>query len=225
MRQCSILSTDASANTFADATSNKNHAVGGGNSVLSVDGRIGQARRLNGNGRPIVIPDAPSLRLPGDFSAGLWLAADTTATWKIWRYMLSKGDGTANNSNYHILFYEDSLSKEIVGGYHDGSAPSSQCEVPAFPWRDGAWHFVQLVKKNGDIVLYLDGEARARTTGASMAITSNADVKIGSDYLEQCVFTGSIDEVRISAVAHGPAWIKLCYENQRADQNVVKVHQ
>jgi hypothetical protein len=35
-------------------------------------------------------------------------------------------------------------------------------------------------------------------------------------------WNGLIDEVRVSGVLRSPDWIRLCYENQRADQTLVK---
>jgi hypothetical protein len=34
-------------------------------------------------------------------------------------------------------------------------------------------------------------------------------------------FKGMIDEIRISNVAYGPDWIKLCYMNQKAQDALV----
>jgi hypothetical protein len=88
------------------------------------------------------------------------------------------------------------------------------------------------VRMGTDQHFYLNGELVDTTISISPGSApryTGDDVTIGkflsipADTIEgKCPFHGKIDEVRISNVAHGPDWIKLCYMNQKEPDALVK---
>jgi len=84
------------------------------------------------------------------------------------------------------------------------------------------WTQVVHTYENGDSRVYVNGRLDGVSTSADapLAIQSPANMWIGGWY-DDYRFVGDIDEVRISKVARSADWIKLEYENQKAQQTLV----
>jgi hypothetical protein len=100
----------------------------------------------------------------------------------------------------------------------------------------GVWTHVEGVRSGPNQYFYVNGALCASLAADTMQpgnttysrITSN-DVCIGrlpvinNPGQTWRYFTGAIEEVRISSVAHNADWIKLCYMNQRPDDKLVSL--
>ena len=88
------------------------------------------------------------------------------------------------------------------------------------------WHYITAYfLTTGSCNLYLDGVLKSGATGSPPVITSGTDnLTIGrtTSYSNDKEYYGSIDEVRVENVSRTAAWVKLCYENQRQDQTLIK---
>ena len=72
---------------------------------------------------------------------------------------------------------------------------------------------------SGDGRVYINGRLEGEEHPL-LDIKSPERMWVGGWY-DNFDFDGDIDEVRISKVARSPAWIKLEYENQKANQELV----
>jgi hypothetical protein len=84
------------------------------------------------------------------------------------------------------------------------------------------WVHVVHTYDNGNSRLYVNGrlDGTATRAGTPLAIRSPARMWIGGWYNDYR-FVGEIDELRISKVARSADWVKLEYENQKAQQTLV----
>jgi hypothetical protein len=80
--------------------------------------------------------------------------------------------------------------------------------------RDGAQQYLYVNGVCVDNTIYLNTDTTARDTTNNFMIGKR--VNFNSYY-----FSGIIDEVRVSSVDPGPDWIKLCFMNQNADDQLV----
>ena len=89
---------------------------------------------------------------------------------------------------------------------------------------DGQWHHLVGVRYEDRAILYVDGVERCSREDLDSG-DEDTPAAIGShpDRAEYRPFKGDIDEVRISRVDRSADWVKLCYENQRPNQTLVKL--
>ncbi len=101
--------------------------------------------------------------------------------------------------------------------YFSGANVESEGRMPMNEWI----HVVHTCEQ-GDSRIYVNGElnAASKTPNAPLAIKTPARLYIGGWY-NNYDFVGDIDEVRISKVTRSAAWVKLQYENQKAQQTLV----
>ncbi len=84
------------------------------------------------------------------------------------------------------------------------------------------WTHVAVARSaDGVLRMFADGQQVAEFTTPPGAFRAGDGQVVISSPEERMGFDGKIDEVRESMVARSPEWIKLCYENQRADQRLV----
>ena len=84
----------------------------------------------------------------------------------------------------------------------------------------GQWHHVvHTYSPPGSHRLYVDGQLDG-STEASMTITPPSIMRLGGWY-STYKFVGDMDEVRLSKVTRSANWIKMEFENQRAQQTLV----
>ncbi|WP_162658469.1 DUF2341 domain-containing protein [Tuwongella immobilis] len=86
----------------------------------------------------------------------------------------------------------------------------------------GDWVHVVHTYDQGASRLFINGELAGENlkNGGPLAVRRPARLWIGGWY-DRFDFVGSMDEVRVSSVARSPEWIRLQYENQRANQRLV----
>lgn len=92
------------------------------------------------------------------------------------------------------------------------------------------WHYFTAVVNYGtdSLYLYIDGSLAAVNHKAfPVHLTENTNSKssaIGAqDNGNGNYFNGQLDEMRVSRGINSPAWIKMCYENQKPASNVVTI--
>ena len=83
--------------------------------------------------------------------------------------------------------------------------------------RDNTWHHIAWTrdKQSGQIYFYIDGQLEKTVTTAGSDIVLNSAHKIGADNRGSTTpcFHGSVDELRVSAVARSVDWIKASADN------------
>ena len=105
----------------------------------------------------------------------------------------------------------------IVGCYFSGADVTAKGSLPLSEWI----HVVHTYEE-GDSRVYINGVLDGVSTRkeAPLNISNPAGFWIGG-WKNQYDFSGDIDEVRVSKVKRSADWIKLQYENQKAQQTLM----
>lgn len=202
-----------------DATPNGFHGIPA--NVASDEGIIGEAGIFTGDEKSyIAVPNTASgaLNYPenGRYTVSVWVNSDSVAYNRV---IIGKGD-----VQYYLRIHNDNWH---FAEYHD--LPSTAWDFTAFPYSFGEWVHLCGVRNDTSHYLYVDGvcvDSVKKRMGGDEPRNESFDVEIGRrllpDRSDGLYFSGSIDEVRISGVARSGDWIKLCYMNQRKDDNLVR---
>ncbi len=81
------------------------------------------------------------------------------------------------------------------------------------------WHYVVNTYSSGTSRIYIDGQLDA-SSGANVDIVPPSIMRLGGWY-NNYRFVGEMDEARLSKVARSANWIKMEFENQKAQQTLV----
>jgi hypothetical protein len=225
------LSGEGSTTAY-DGTANRYHGTPYNMTAASaVEGAVGTARGFNGFSSYITMPNTAASRLnfpeDGVYSMSLWVYTDTIDT--LWRaiagkgheqyYMQLKGFGH-NRATWEFVEFQDQCGWE----YTEDSVPPSP----------GAkqWLYLVGVRSGTSQQLYINGERVVDTaklmpgeydrfTGDNFTIGRYGRSVQIPYYQGWSYFKGKIDEVRMSRGALTPAWIRLCYMNQKPDDALI----
>ncbi|RKY67947.1 MAG: hypothetical protein DRQ24_12295, partial [Candidatus Latescibacterota bacterium] len=113
-------------------------------------------------------------------------------------YLVSKG-----RDAYSLQF---DRSNSTLYGYVSNNEITASVSTPT------NWHYIAMIFDGTNQELYLNGSSTTLTPGGVIG-TNSANLTIGGT---NGFFNGSIDEVRISAVARSDGWIITGYNNQSA---------
>ncbi|GMA34354.1 hypothetical protein GCM10025876_05580 [Demequina litorisediminis] len=185
------LADDAGALTEPTVTGNRADNTGGSVSYVA-DGAVGAALHLDG---------ASGVRLPdglvqGDtYSFSMWLRPDALT-----QYTSAFFAASASNQWLSVVpkgWNGDTMLWSNVGSdYFDGLTGDL---IPA-----GEWTHVAVTVDEGDVTLYLNGEAAYAGTGFLDALTSPTAVfAIGVNYWDT-PYQGDVDELLVSSSALTP---------------------
>jgi hypothetical protein len=207
---------------FKDATGRNN----GDDFISSTDqaGIIGSGHTFDGIDDYIHVNSPVTNFFKGEVTISLWInirdsggtilsKLDTTPGWNKGEVCFYFGDGTDTNTYPGV-----NGTRPSFVGYHDDYAISGVSITP------GSWHYlVYTWKWNGDSTgtkqYFIDGEKVPLSRDSLLARLDenvNSTVRIGQPNKNEsfAYFNGSMDELRISAVARNESWIKLSYQNQ-----------
>lgn len=126
--------------------------------------------------------------------------------------LISVGDVTAN------------LSVKLTGGQLQLSANAEATEsAPAGNLQPGTWHNVAVVLNAGVASLYLDSAPVAQLD--QVVLPATPILTIGADWQNAMPLVGTVDELRIDAIAFGQDQIKLQLASQGLMGNLLKFQQ
>ncbi len=217
------------AGEFTDATLNDNDGRGGngdaGEVPTRIDGPIGYCQEFDST-RPddITIPGTPSNSIGG--------TALTISAWANLQ-MTCKGCGDAANMRMIFgkgwqgwgLYHRNAPHDSSYAFYctYGGTPSSSTNSGPDFASRE--WHHVTGTYDGSMLRIYVDGDSVGSTPETTPVTADNDKLFIGNYNSGANVhkWHGWIDEPRISRTVRSPAWIRLCYQNQRQSQTLVTV--
>ena len=214
-----------------DATVNHYDGTPSDTAPAGTAGVIGPCRSFNGSSNYIRMNGTANSKLNfpenGVYTVSAWAYIDTLDN----GFHLIVGKG---NEQYFIKLKltnptipNSSMVWEFVE-YHDNVGYFITNSLPSAK----AWTHLAGIRNGSVQYLYVNGELVDSTVGVSafnVPRNTGEDVSIGK-YLSmpadttggRCPFLGKIDEVRISNVACGSDWIKLCYMNQKEQDALVK---
>jgi len=200
-----------------DATVNKDSAkvhLGSASSQFTQAGLIGGCDTfVAANAQYDSVANGPNL-VGKSFTVSAWAKLAVTPVAD--QFILAQGALSADNGlhfgysfsaggKYTFRFYSDDLDQ--TSAFNGGAA----------------WHFITgtFNVTNDTQVLYYDG-TRDNARKANGSYSGTGSLKIGT-YIDGSTnyFNGDIDEVVVSKTTRSPDWIKLCYQNQQANQTLV----
>ncbi len=200
-------------NNVLDATANKNDGINS-NSV-NIAGIIGDGRYFDGSGDYIRFGNDASIKeISAEITTGCWIKTSLHPDTNV---SIIRHDG--HYTGLQTSF--GSMDAWVVVWTPDR-------RITAFTWdsvfNDNNWHYyVSTYDMNRGVTVYLDGKVIHTDTTITGALATDAteDFFIGGSELGHEFYEGLLDEVRVSSHARSAAWIKLCYENQKADAKMV----
>ena len=168
------------------------------------------------------------------FAAGDYLAVPVASsllkpafrvTVSAWVKVLSTGSVGANvlsmGDNYNLRVTDQGRGRFTL---YDGDIRIVETQDPML--LDSAWHLLAATYDGEVLQIYVDGKlitAKKATGGIqynfspSFIIGKHGNRKSGYDFI------GNLDEVQVSGgVSRSPDWLKLSYENQRADSRLLE---
>lgn len=195
-----------------DATA---HAFNGKNSgTTTVSGIIGNSIRLT-DGNHIKISGL--LDSPSNVTLSAWVKSDTSSGWG--QDIISIGDAV-------LLRLDDLSGIGTTGSYYIDSVNYTTISSGKYLAKTG-WHYLVFSINNTTHTqtLYIDGSLYTTTQNViSINYTGlGTDTYIGihGNGKKLFNFNGQIDEVRVYNTSVSPAWIRLCYMNQKVSDDLV----
>ncbi|MEN8906868.1 MAG: DUF2341 domain-containing protein [Clostridiales bacterium] len=177
---------------------------------------IGNGQKLYGNSDYIKGVDSENLRLSDDMTISFWM--NTSELSKDWVRLVGKGNSKGRNygiwlnrSNKKILFQQYNQKGSAILNL----TSSTSTEL-------NSWHQITVKVENNKAYIYIDGiESGSKTRNGKPAATKDV-VTFGYAGFHT-YYKGILDEVKISDKARSDEWIKLEYENQKENQNLVEL--
>ncbi len=205
------------SNTLDASVSN---ADGGGTGISDTTGIIGEAYYFNGNSQ-IEVPGL--MGKPSVLTLSAWVNLDSAD---------GNGSEVISLGDAVVLRMDDTLVDFGTQGSYcfDSVLFASTRHDEVFSGRfleKTGWHYVVYVvdPANSEQLLYIDGELAASKHNYTPLTYSHLGVNTfigrhGNGYSGYS-FTGIIDEVRISGVNRSADWVKLCFMNQKRNDQLV----
>ncbi len=197
---------------FLDATNNANN--GTNVNTTSSLGMIGRGRTI-GNNNYIEVAHNNSLNATTEFTLSAWIKPKNLAA-NPFMGIINKGLSTYANYNLEtkltqaeVDFFDGTIGLESIGG----------------TLTNNNWYYISgIFNTNGDsLVVYVNGVLANKTTTTSNLTTNSDKLYIGTNDIASMFLDGSLDEVIVSKTARTSSWIKLNYENQKANQKLVSI--
>ncbi|MFT7513769.1 MAG: hypothetical protein ACI9QL_002983 [Candidatus Omnitrophota bacterium] len=145
----------------------------------------------------------------GPFSSSVWLKAE-----KVNGRVVAWGNEQAQGK---AVMSVNSPPQIRLDCYFSNGNVASESPLPM-----GEWVHVVHTFHEGESQLYVNGkrDGHSSSKGSPLNIRTPARMWLGGWY-NRFDFVGAMDEVRISRVERSADWVKLAYENQKANQTLV----
>ncbi len=175
-----------------DATDVKGHTTTP-NGVSFVAGKFNNAGSFDNSTSYIDLNHSDFDMSTSDFTAELWFKLPANSDWEP---LLNSSDSNGNNRSWYMDITNDGVIRVYVDA--DGTATTYDYADTTTAIDDNAWHHVALVRNGSDYVCYVDGVAELTISGFGNIYAHNK-ISIGASSGDHThVFSGLIDEVRIT---------------------------
>jgi|WetSurMetagenome_2_1015567.scaffolds.fasta_scaffold00017_18 hypothetical protein len=195
---------EGSGNVY-DATVNAR--TGTNNGTTSGGGDIGLARNFTrASSNSITAADANCFDITGSLTLSAWIQCSSVDS----ACIVGK-----DSAAYDLEIIPASYMRlGLNGAMYLSTAASS--------FSPGAWyHVAATYNTSGSAAsFYVNGVQLGGSVAGASPVATATSVYIGARASGK-YFNGIIDEPRIEKTARSPDWLKLCYQNQRFDQNLV----
>lgn len=203
---------------FSDATDGKNHGTAIGSTSISEFGYIGDGCHVSEQNSYVKIANESNFDLTDNITISAWIKADSLSDYTWNDAVLSKGKDAYSLSR--------GIGKDVFSISVMPSGETTAKTADGFTQlNDLKYHYITGTKKGDSLIIYSDGVEEGRLYQSGSIATNDHPLIIGAKSILDNpidVFHGIMDEVRISNSSRSAAWIKLCYESQKVNQNVTK---
>ncbi len=143
---------------------------------------------FDGTGDYIKIPSTPALAFgTGDFTIEMWYYTETTSGWR-GLYSSAASDNQANTMRLMLETTNTSVNLKVGSTFYTFTTTLLTAQ----------WNHIALVRSNGVIAFYYNGQRNATTATDTTSIASNL-VTIGANFTGGTeLFTGYISDLRVT---------------------------
>ncbi|MFC1586328.1 DUF2341 domain-containing protein, partial [Fibrobacterota bacterium] len=200
-------------NSLQDATSQNYGTPTGSDTVTAL---ISGGRSFDGADDYVSVGPSSSLgTLTNGFTVSAWFKADDLSG--AGHFFAASRNATNNGFGFGTNGADLRFRTFSVLDYDD-----TQANLSPSAW----YHATAVMGTDDDVDFYVNG-AHVSTVSHTASGNANTDdpfylgatVEVGEGFPSE-LFDGILDEVRVSSSVRDSAWIKLCYESQRADQTI-----
>lgn len=185
-----------------DSTANGHHGASA-TPPLAVSGWVGGAQSFDGVDDQITLMGEPAYDFTTTLTVEAWIRVEMFD--RYYQAIVTKGD---DSWRLHREEYQP------VVGFGTDTASTNDNMPGLTAVDDGEWHYVVAVLGLEDKRLYVDGVPDSNMPYVGPLRVTDYEVMIGENQQSPGrFFHGDIDEVRISSVARGRAWIGVQYHS------------
>jgi hypothetical protein len=196
------------SSSYIDSTKfNNDGTIPWGGPVANGSSKINGGVTFAGNWARADVDDNGSIRMDGDMTASFWLkttgfnpTSQTEVMFKI-NWPNKEGFNFLDDGNYNDWFI---FRVHGNNTYYDATTTRASIN-------DGSWHYITGRRSGTDIYLYVDGQQISVTNNTNMDICTST-MMFGSNGDDSDDV--SLDEIRVSNIDRGAAWIETEYNNQ-----------
>jgi concanavalin A-like lectin/glucanase superfamily protein/ZU5 domain-containing protein len=190
---------------YQDKSGNGNNGVPVGAMFLGSDRGVGGQALVLGASGYVQIPDAPGLRLTGDFTLSAWVSSNALQSAN--NYVIAKG---ASVFDHEYALYLTNGENDPSFSVNNESSSNTELSTNV-PIRYSEWTHLAVVAEDGVAQMYVNGEPWAGAAGIDPFTYSASNAPLYIGFLGPQAYTGSIDEVRIYNRALAPDEVRdLC---------------
>jgi hypothetical protein len=205
------------AGVYKDATDNMNH----GTDYLSSPAQTGviySGQSFDGAADYIAVPHHASHVLSDQVTLCGWIHANSFGSWS---GIITKG---TTRVSYALEILGTGAIK-FTANWRTSADDSTQSWNSSQVLQPGVWsHIAAVYDGSRDLLrFYINGEADSREISVDLTFDVVPELlSIGCDIPGNVeYFNGAMDELSIADAARSGAWLKLSYENQKLNSNVV----
>jgi len=199
---------------IVDGTANGINGTSGGSMQSSalVNGAVGKGIEFDGANDYLSFGNGSKVDITGenDVAVSAWVRLDNTTDWYT---IIGKGD-----HQYHLQYRPYTIWEFCI--YDTDWRGAQKTHVPS---SSTFYNICGVYKASLDsLFLYKNGERVAAARATSISSSRNDDLTIGKNSENNGRFwDGVIDEARLAKTAWSDDWVRLCYQNQQANQTLV----
>ncbi|MBF0433317.1 MAG: DUF2341 domain-containing protein [Fibrobacteria bacterium] len=230
------LSQSGTETLITDASSALNHCTFSGTAPLpSVPSLLGQGFLFNGQDQNLISQKVYTP--PTVFTLSFWMKTATKGGGRI----ISFGNehlGTGHNVDRWVWMGDS--GKLHFGMYNlDINYTAHDVISTTKAYNDDKWHFVCAVFSEQEFALYVDGQKKSQGTNPSdfeleanegswlvahysKETESDSTTALWSNMPTNRFFEGTLDEIRVDYVGQPSYWIRLNYESQKMESNIIE---
>jgi len=193
---------------FKDSTQYGNNSANtAGQPTVTFSGKIGNAQGFNSTSQYIDMGNGGVLSPVASITVSAWIKATALENG---RYIVNKWNDTADGYSMHFAY------NNLYFQLRDGSYGYATIVETPYSNLSTDWIYVTGTYNNvsgGN--LYVNGVSKDQNTDVSRtAVASSRSLRIGSSFNGTALWSGSLDEVRISNTTRSATWIATEYNNQ-----------